>query len=67
MTNCKNCGAPIQGSGKCEYCGTVNGDRFIVPASGPLIYLDGKKIGKFIVPEELSRIRIIGGKQICES
>ena len=62
MTNCKNCGAPIQGSGKCEYCGTVNGDRFIVPASGPLIYLDGKKIGEFVVPE-LSRI--IGGKTIC--
>ena len=64
MTNCKNCGAPIQGSGKCEYCGTVNGERFIVPASGPLIYLDGKKIGELVVPE-LSRI--IGGKTICES
>ncbi len=23
MTNCKNCGAPLNGSGKCEYCGTV--------------------------------------------
>ena len=64
MTNCKNCGAPIQGSGKCEYCGTVNGERFIVPASGPLIYLDGPKVGKMIEPKLL---RIIGGKQICES
>ena len=21
-TNCKNCGAPLSNSGKCEYCGT---------------------------------------------
>ena len=23
MTNCPNCGAPIPGNGKCEYCGTI--------------------------------------------
>lgn len=23
MTNCKNCGAPLNKTGKCEYCGTV--------------------------------------------
>lgn len=23
VTNCKNCGAPLDGSGKCSYCGTV--------------------------------------------
>lgn len=23
ITNCPNCGAPIDGSGKCSYCGTV--------------------------------------------
>ena len=23
VTNCPNCGAPLRGYGKCEYCGTV--------------------------------------------
>ena len=23
MTNCPNCGAPLDGSGKCKYCGTT--------------------------------------------
>lgn len=51
MTNCKNCGAPIRGSGKCEYCGTVNGERFIVPASGTLICMDGPKVVEIIEPK----------------
>lgn len=25
MTNCPNCGAPLNG-GKCEYCGTITND-----------------------------------------
>ena len=23
VTNCPNCGAPLRGYGRCEYCGTV--------------------------------------------
>ncbi len=29
MTNCKNCGAPIDKSGVCSYCGTVYAVKFI--------------------------------------
>lgn len=29
MTNCKNCGAPIDKSGVCSYCGTVYSVKFI--------------------------------------
>lgn len=36
MTNCKNCGAPLQG-GKCEYCGTEY-DTFRRAPINPRIY-----------------------------
>lgn len=27
MSNCRNCGAPPDGSGRCPYCGTASGER----------------------------------------
>ena len=27
MSNCRNCGAPPDGSGRCPYCGTASNER----------------------------------------
>ena len=40
MSNCKNCGAPVETS-KCEYCGTVYGIK-AVPVKKQTINIDYK-------------------------
>ena len=46
MTNCKNCGAPLTETGKCEYCGTNNEQN----TQNVKVVMDGQKIGELVEP-----------------
>ena len=50
MTNCRNCGAPIE-KGRCQYCGTDYRERFIVPAQGEII-MEGQNIGTLVAMDK---------------
>ena len=65
--NCKNCGAPVPDSGKCEFCGTafLPYDQYSPPALRPLsIIIDSEQVGK--LTEEMI-INIDRRRTICEN
>ena len=43
MTNCKNCGAPLEGE-KCPYCGTVYRGNYQNADTESVRYYDGQEV-----------------------
>ena len=62
MTNCKNCGAPLTETGKCEYCGTNNEQN----TQNVKVVMDGQKIGALVEPYISKVIFYADDKAICE-
>lgn len=54
MKNCRNCGAPLNKNGDCEYCGTVEHESGV--CSYMEITVDAIRIG--ILPKEMKRERV---------
>lgn len=58
MTNCPNCGAPLNGTGKCDYCGAVlkkpEPELAVAPGRDAFLLVGDQKYKVYIEQMELS-------------
>ena len=57
MTNCVNCGAPLEGK-KCKYCGTEYKDHGVVASFGENDWMGTLKVGEKEFPVYIANIEI---------
>lgn len=61
-SNCRNCGAPINGFGRCQYCGTDYGsDLLLIPTDVNLntikLYGDDRLVAEVVVNDIAKRTK----------